>query len=149
MEEEITKTFTITTSPRIMGRIERFFALLHFNGRFGHSGTFGMGLDGDGADHVTVNPMDKKLSPEVNLLGGVGYDVEIARDDSYSGRFTDRNKPPRYEVKPKMRAAVLCQEHAEKFGITENTENYMSERDIECDEMPCSVDCPLTTGDDQ
>lgn len=78
-----TKTFTITTSPGIMRRIERFLALLHHNSRFGHSATFAMPLDGDGEDKVTVEP-EPDFAKEVSLIGGVGGSVEIAYNDAYS-----------------------------------------------------------------
>jgi hypothetical protein len=78
----IEKTFTIKTTPDVMRRIERFFALLHWNSRHGHSGLFAMPLDGDGADKVTVEPTPGH-APEVGLCGGIGGGVEIAGNDSY------------------------------------------------------------------
>ncbi len=57
--DEKTKTFTITTSPKLMKRIERFLALLHFNSSFGHSATFAMSLDGDGCEKVKVSDLEK------------------------------------------------------------------------------------------
>lgn len=82
----VTKTFTITTSPDVMKRFERFLALLHWNSRFGHSSIFAMPLDGDGWDKVTISP-EPQHAKEVNLIGGVGFDVELARDGSYGGKF--------------------------------------------------------------
>ena len=98
--EKITKKIEITASKEVMGRIERFFALLHFNSRFGHSGLFAMPLDGDGDDEVTINGLDKNLSYEVDLIGGVGYDVEVAFNNSYSGVDLDRNKESKWETGP-------------------------------------------------
>ena len=97
-EQSIVKTFTITTSPRIMRRIERFLALLHYNTRFGHSGIFGMSLDGDGPEQVTVSPKPA-YAHEVDAIGGVGYEVEVAYDGSYSGVFQDHDKDSRYVVR--------------------------------------------------
>lgn len=77
------KVFTITASPGVMRRIERFLALLHHNSRFGHSATFGMPLDGDGEDKVTVDPTPD-YAGEVGMIGSVGGDIEIAYNDSYS-----------------------------------------------------------------
>lgn len=82
MKKQITKQFEITASPAVMGRIERFFALLHHNSNFGHSATFAMPLDGDGSDKVEISPKPK-FAQEVNLIGGVGGLIEIAYDNSY------------------------------------------------------------------
>lgn len=95
-----TRTFTITASAVLLRRIERFLALLHYNSGFGHSGLFAMPLDGDGNEKVKVDGLDRRLAFEVDALGGVGYDVEIARDDSYSGRFLDRKRPARWYTGP-------------------------------------------------
>ena len=98
--KKVTKKFEITTSKEVMDRIERFFALLHFNSRFGHSGLFAMPLDGDGDDEVTVNGLNENLSYEVGLIGGVGYGVEIAFNNSYGGKYLDRNKESKWETGP-------------------------------------------------
>ena len=95
-----TRTFTITASAVLLRRIERFLALLHYNSGFGHSGLFAMPLDGDGNEKVKVDGLDRRLAFEVDALGGVGYDVEIARDDSYSGRFLDLKRPARWYTGP-------------------------------------------------
>ncbi len=78
-----TKTFEITTSPAIMRKLERFFALLHWNSRWGHSAMFGLWLDGDGEDAVTVAP-EPGYSDEVGLIGGVGVIIEIAGYNGFS-----------------------------------------------------------------
>lgn len=98
MATKTTKTFTITTDEGTMRSIERFFALLHFNSRFGHSGIFGMSLDGDGDQSVTISPIDRTLAPAVGLIGGVGYDLEMICDHGYSGRFFDRERESRWVV---------------------------------------------------
>ena len=95
--EKIEKTFKITTSPEIMKRIERFFALLHWNSRFGHSGIFAMSLDGDGSEGVTVNPKPEHKY-EVDKIGSVGYDVEIVCDNGYHGLFKDKNRKTSWMV---------------------------------------------------
>lgn len=96
---EKTKTFTITTSPRLMKRIERFLALLHFNSGFGHSGTFAMSLDGDGCEKVKISDLEKTLGYEVDAIGGVGYDIEVATDKGYTGFFIDKNKESKWVVR--------------------------------------------------
>jgi len=82
MESRITKTFEITTSVTVMRRIERFFALLHWNSVHGHSATFAMPLDGDGQDKVAVKPTPGH-SKEVNLIAGVGHEVEVAGSNNF------------------------------------------------------------------
>lgn len=91
MSKTETKVFTITASPDLIRRVERFLALLHFNSRFGHSGIFGMELDGDGHEKVTVEPIDARLAHEVDAIGGVGYGIELARDNSYAGKQINRD----------------------------------------------------------
>lgn len=49
-----TRTYTITASPDVLRRFERFLALLHYNA--GHSAIFGLQFDGDGRDRLTVDP---------------------------------------------------------------------------------------------
>lgn len=83
----IKKTFEIETSPEVMERIERFFALLHHNSNFGHSGLFAVFLDGDGADKVTVSPKPR-FAHEVDLCGSIGGDVEIAQNGCYTVKKT-------------------------------------------------------------
>lgn len=99
-EENETKTFTITTSPTLMRRIEKFFALLHFNSSFGHSGIFGMPLDGDGSEKVKIRPINRELLHQVDLIGGVGYDVELVGDIGYTGLFKDKNKRTDWYTRP-------------------------------------------------
>lgn len=80
----IKKTYEIEASPDVIARFERFLALLHYNSRFGHSAYFGMPLDGDGSDTFTVDVDLSKYINEVDLIGGVGYNFEIALDNTYS-----------------------------------------------------------------
>ncbi|MEW8048922.1 MAG: hypothetical protein AB2792_19915 [Candidatus Thiodiazotropha sp.] len=84
-EQRIKKTFEIETSPAVMERFERFLALLHYNSAFGHSSTFAMALDGDGADKVVISPRPR-FKNEVDVTGGIGGDVEIALDDGYMAK---------------------------------------------------------------
>ena len=52
---------------------------MHYNA--GHSSTFGLSFDGDGADRLTVDPApDRSLRTEVHNVCG---DVEVAGDDGY------------------------------------------------------------------
>jgi len=87
----VTRKFEITANPYVMERIDRFFALLHWNSRYGHSATFGMSLDGDGCEKVTVHP-EPEHQIEVGLIGGVGADVECASDNGFYGIFKHRER---------------------------------------------------------
>lgn len=98
---KITKSFEITASSDIlMRRFERMLAMLHFNSGYGHSGIFAMPLDGDGSEKIEIKGLDKALGYEVDAIGGVGYDIEIAGDNSYFGRFTDKNRQNYYYTGP-------------------------------------------------
>ena len=97
---EITKTFTVTASPNLINRLERFLALLHYNSSFGHSNLFAMHLDGDGSEKIVIKDIGKFLAYEVDAIGGVGYDVEIANTLTYSGKFLDRKRLCRWVVAP-------------------------------------------------
>ena len=98
--EKITKNFEITADEEVMNKIERFLALIHYNSHFGHSAIFGMALDGDGNGTVEISNLNKSLAKEVDLIGGVGYDIEIATPSNYSGSFLDRNKESKWYTKP-------------------------------------------------
>jgi hypothetical protein len=87
----VTRKFEITTSYEVMERIERFFALLHWNSRHGHSSVFGMALDGDGSDKVTVRP-EPDHEREVSLIGGVGGDVECASNNGFYCIFKQKDR---------------------------------------------------------
>lgn len=51
---------TITASPSVILRIERFLALLHLSSIWGHSCTAAMDIDGDGSEKVHVSGIDVK-----------------------------------------------------------------------------------------
>lgn len=79
---EITKKFTVTASPETMKVFESFMALLHWNGRWGHSACFGMSFDGDGDGRFTVDGMDvdrykKAVHKVVDHSSTIDY-VELA-----------------------------------------------------------------------
>lgn len=93
------KTYDIETSPMMHERIERFFAMLHHNSRSGHSGLFAMPLDGDGPEKVSISPVPR-FNYEAELIGGVGYHVEIAYDKSYGGWFADTKKASPWHTGP-------------------------------------------------
>lgn len=121
-----TKTFTIVTSPEVMERIERLFALLHFNSNYGHSGIFAIPLDCDGTDKIVIEEMkDKKhLAYEVDAISSVGYDVEVARNANYGGYFIDRSRPSYWFTGP---AANLYKENTLVRSIPNHSEEKIHE----------------------
>lgn len=101
MNNQITKKYEITFSdPYIMERFERLLALFHFNSSFGHSGMFGMSLDGDGPEKIKINSFSPKYCHEVDAIGDANYDIDIAIDNGYSGRYINKEKEPKYKVGP-------------------------------------------------
>ena len=87
----VSKTFTVTAEPAVMRKLERLLALMHFATHWGHTGIFGMHLDGDGADKLTVEGADlDSCRAGVSRITGVGYDVELATGNGFSGLFEDR-----------------------------------------------------------
>ena len=92
----VSKTFTVTAEPAVMRKLERLLTLMHFATHWGHTGTFGMHLDGDGADKLG-SPNRRATSTcraGVSRITGVGYDVELATGSGFSGLFEDRVRSP-------------------------------------------------------
>ncbi|MDP4224858.1 MAG: hypothetical protein Q8910_00610 [Bacteroidota bacterium] len=101
MDTKITKTYEITFSNKdVFNRFERFLSLLHFNSGFGHSGLFGMSLDGDGSEKINVDRFDKRYMYEVDAIGGAGNGIEVALDNGYKIVPIDTNKECKYRVGP-------------------------------------------------
>jgi hypothetical protein len=81
----ITQQIKISASPDVWGKLERFFALLHFNAS--HSATCGINFDGDGADCFKIEPAPSPLLRRAaQRIGDGGGGLEIANEDSYVGR---------------------------------------------------------------
>ena len=83
-DKAVTKDFKITAPPGVMRRFERFLAMLHFSSQWGHSGTFAMGLDGDGPERLTVSPAPNSFRDQYSLTSGIGGDIEIATSRGYT-----------------------------------------------------------------
>lgn len=80
MKTDETKTYTITASPAVHRRLERFLALLHYNA--GHSAVFGMSFDGDGRDRLEVAPApDAALAVPAQRIGGALDGLEYVGSD--------------------------------------------------------------------
>jgi hypothetical protein len=107
-DKKVTKTFTVTATPGVMRRFERFMALLHYNAGFGHSAHFAMFLDGDGWDKFELAEVDKRLKNEVDVIGCVGRDVEIACTDKYIARSFRKDVPTSYWTEHEGTTAHLC-----------------------------------------
>lgn len=58
MKTTETKTFTVTAGKETMLKIERLLSWMHWNTRWGHSGTVAMDVDGDGDEKVDVSGVD-------------------------------------------------------------------------------------------
>lgn len=86
----ITKNFSITATPSVMKRFERFLCFLHYNG--GHSAVFGMPFDGDGSDRLRVDPAPEKVNQDHHLIANGGPELEIALDDCYKSFSLNRNR---------------------------------------------------------
>lgn len=91
-----TRTYTITASPSVLARFERLLALFHFASGWGHSGCFGMSLDGDGPERLQVEPEPRQYRKGVGEISNVGYDVELATDRGFAGLFEDSDRMRRW-----------------------------------------------------
>ena len=97
--DDVTETFTITANKEVMDKFKKFLAFFCFNG--GHSGLFAMDFDGDGADHMIVDPEPAdEYRKGVGSLSGIGADIEIATSNGFAGRrlAKDEFKYPYYKV---------------------------------------------------
>ena len=76
---KITKTLTITSDPTTMKNLEKLLSQLHFNSHWGHSGCFGMYMDGDGGATFDIEGFDTEQYREaVKNSQPNKRDVEIA-----------------------------------------------------------------------
>jgi hypothetical protein len=80
-----TRTLKISATPEVWLKLERFFALMHFNA--GHSAVFGLNFDGDGADAFKVDPPpSEELRRPAQRIGDAGPTLEMATAHSYISR---------------------------------------------------------------
>lgn len=85
-----TKTFTVTTSPEVLARFEKFLCFLHYNG--GHSGLFAMPFDGDGHERFHVEPAPATGTRDWSRISDAGPEVEIACDKVCKAISLDRSR---------------------------------------------------------
>jgi hypothetical protein len=78
----VSKDLTISATSEVWRKLERFFALLHFNA--GHTAIFGMTFDGDGADGFKIDPPPSEaLRKPAQRIGDAGPTLEMATTNSY------------------------------------------------------------------
>ena len=96
-ENELTITVRSST-PEVLERFKALMTLLDRSGNWGHSGTFGMALDGDGSEQLSIEGVDHdEYRRGVNAVNGVGYDIEIVQADGiFTGRFVDNKRNCRW-----------------------------------------------------
>lgn len=93
MSQELGKVkFEITATKEVINRFSRLLWMMQYASRIGHSGYFGMPLDGDGSDRfeisweenmpLEIHEMLKKQYNEANMSGG----LELAMDGSFSSK---------------------------------------------------------------
>lgn len=93
----INKTFEITATPEVMARFERLLALMHYSALWGHSATFAMAIDGDGADNFTIEPKpSEEIRKQVGLTTGIGGSLEVAMTHGYTSKNTESLKSDWY-----------------------------------------------------
>ena len=67
----ITREMKISATPEVWLKLERFFALMHFNR--GHTAIFGIAFDGDGADAFKIDPPPREeLRKPAQRIGDAG-----------------------------------------------------------------------------
>lgn len=82
---EVKRTVTISATPEVWRKLERFFALMHYNA--GHTAIFGLPFDGDGADSFKVDPPPpEELRKPAQRIGDASATLEIANEGSYYSR---------------------------------------------------------------
>lgn len=112
MKLDETKTYTITASPDVHRRLERFLALLHYNA--GHSAIFGMQFDGDGQDRVNVDPApDVALAQPAQRIGSALDGLEyVGGDGNYRAVPISDRVTYRYREFPAEGIDQLQRRHA-------------------------------------
>lgn len=96
----IEKTYEVKfSSQKMVNRFERLLALIHKSSS-GHSSLFAIPIDGDGSDRIMIHGLPEGYIHEADLIAGVGYDVEVALDNSFSGKFINSDKEPKWYTGP-------------------------------------------------
>jgi hypothetical protein len=142
---------TLEGSDECVERVLGLLAMIYFNGMWGHSGTFAIGWDGDGADFVEIKGVDfKKYKEMVEATSAYGSDVEMigeagtsfvgnvvpAEDEKSRPRISWKKVYPQEEVKAGLRILAA-----------DNRGNLERQLDELCNEIE-SYDAVLILGED-
>lgn len=119
----VKQTFTITADESTMKKFVRFLAFFHYNG--GHSATFGIEFDGDGADSLKVEPPPPDfLRTEVNLIADAGPNLEIATENTYKAKYIDYHTDTYYLEGNKDNDSVLLIKENKNGNVPVRTKFY-------------------------
>ena len=80
-----TREYKMTASGEVLNRLEMFLRVLITAGNVGHSGTFGMGFDGDGSDKLKVEPEPVGISEIKGSVGELEYGSKFIHDNKDLG----------------------------------------------------------------
>lgn len=80
-EGDVSESLTLTGTPECVDRVKALLATVSINGHSGHSGTFGIFWDGDGADRLDVSFDTSPYADLVNTLSSYGGEVEVVGTD--------------------------------------------------------------------
>ncbi len=84
-EQKAEVTLTLSGDPATLDRVCALLYMASYSSGVGHSGTFAVDVDGDGADQLSVKGLDKareKVYREmINATSGYGAAFEIAGND--------------------------------------------------------------------
>lgn len=84
-------------SPDAIRRVLGFLAMIEYNGAVGHSGTFGLDWDGDGADRINIKAdgykeVQKELRDGFEECGSYGAAMEYM--GQYGSFYIKSDGPP-------------------------------------------------------
>ena len=87
-ENEDSYTVTISGRSDAVRHLLAFMKIIEYNGNVGHSATFAMGWDGDGADQVTISGLpediEKKLDKNTEVIVKKPvYEIEVVNLSSW------------------------------------------------------------------
>lgn len=78
---DVAESITLSGTPECVDRVKALLAMVSINGSTGHSGTFGIFWDGDGADRLDVSFDTSPYSKLVRELCAYGGEIEVVGTD--------------------------------------------------------------------
>lgn len=76
--DDVDAKVTLSGSKECVRRVQRLLACIEYNGGVGHSGTFGISWDGDGADRIRINGLPKDIDrKQFEAQSNYGGEVEV------------------------------------------------------------------------